>query len=71
MTHVIFIDVVPDIVTVGKPFGNGHPVSAVITTQKIADAFESTKVAYFNTVFFVACLPLVYISSYLLFITLL
>ena len=30
--------------------GNGHPVSAVITTQEIADAFEGTKVAYFNTV---------------------
>jgi len=29
--------------------GNGHPVSAVITTQEIADAFEGTKVAYFNT----------------------
>eukprot|EP00794_Sanderia_malayensis_P016685 gene16685-18379_t len=42
-------DVIPDIVTIGKPFGNGHPVSAVITTQKIADAFENTKVAYFNT----------------------
>lgn len=41
--------VVPDIVTMGKPMGNGHPVSAVITTQEIADAFEGTKVAYFNT----------------------
>ena len=30
--------------------GNGHPISAVITTQEIADAFENTKVAYFNTV---------------------
>ena len=26
----------PDIVTVGKPMGNGHPISAVITTKKIA-----------------------------------
>ena len=30
--------------------GNGHPISAVITTQEIADAFENTGVAYFNTV---------------------
>ena len=32
--------------------GNGHPVSAVVTTQEIADAFEKTNVAYFNTVSF-------------------
>ncbi|XP_069162919.1 ethanolamine-phosphate phospho-lyase isoform X2 [Procambarus clarkii] len=30
--------VVPDIVTVGKPLGNGHPMAAVITTRDIADA---------------------------------
>lgn len=42
-------EVVPDIVSIGKPFGNGHPVSVVVTTQEIAEAFESTGVAYFNT----------------------
>ena len=31
-------DVVPDIVTLGKPFGNGFPLSAVITTRAIADS---------------------------------
>lgn len=41
--------VVPDIVTVGKPFGNGMPLAAVITTKEIADAFEATKVEYFAT----------------------
>ena len=45
-----FTGVEPDIVTVGKPMGNGHPIAAVITTQEIADAFADTKVAYFNTV---------------------
>lgn len=45
-----FPDVEPDIVTIGKPMGNGHPISAVVTTREIADAFEDTKVAYFNTV---------------------
>ncbi|KAK7506554.1 hypothetical protein BaRGS_00002029, partial [Batillaria attramentaria] len=30
--------VVPDIVTVGKPIGNGHPFAAVITTKEIADS---------------------------------
>ncbi|XP_025102350.1 5-phosphohydroxy-L-lysine phospho-lyase-like isoform X4 [Pomacea canaliculata] len=30
-------DVIPDIVTVGKPIGNGYPFSAVITTKEIAD----------------------------------
>ncbi|MCE7736708.1 MAG: aminotransferase class III-fold pyridoxal phosphate-dependent enzyme [Candidatus Heimdallarchaeota archaeon] len=33
--------VVPDIVTLGKPIGNGHPMGAVITTRKIADAFAN------------------------------
>lgn len=41
--------VVPDIVTVGKPFGNGMPLAAVITTPKVASAFESLGVEYFNT----------------------
>ncbi|RCN43100.1 aminotransferase, class III [Ancylostoma caninum] len=38
----------PDIVTMGKPMGNGFPVSAVVTTKKIADALGG-KVGYFNT----------------------
>ena len=42
-------DVVPDIVTVGKAFGNGVPIAAVITTKKVSDAFESMGVEYFNT----------------------
>lgn len=43
-------DVIPDIVTIAKPMGNGHPVGAVVTTQKIADSFAATGVSYFNTV---------------------
>ncbi|XP_042208563.1 ethanolamine-phosphate phospho-lyase-like isoform X2 [Homarus americanus] len=42
-------DIVPDIVTLGKPMGNGHPVSAVITTRKIAERFGATGMEYFNT----------------------
>lgn len=41
-------DVVPDIVTLGKPMGNGHPLAAVITTPEIADAFANG-MEYFNT----------------------
>jgi 4-aminobutyrate aminotransferase-like enzyme len=41
-------DVVPDIVTLGKPIGNGHPIGAVVTTPVIARAFE-TGMEYFNT----------------------
>lgn len=33
--------VVPDIVVLGKPIGNGHPLGAVITTRRIADAFNN------------------------------
>jgi 4-aminobutyrate aminotransferase-like enzyme/Ser/Thr protein kinase RdoA (MazF antagonist)/murein DD-endopeptidase MepM/ murein hydrolase activator NlpD len=40
--------VVPDIVTLGKPMANGHPLSAVITTPEIAGSFE-TGMEYFNT----------------------
>ena len=40
--------VMPDIVTMGKPMGNGYPVSAVVTTQAIVD-FYQTKSHYFNT----------------------
>lgn len=43
-------DVIPDIVTIGKPMGNGHPVAAVITTKEIANSFAATGVEYFNTV---------------------
>jgi len=34
-------NVVPDIVVLGKPIGNGHPIGAVITTRKIADSFDN------------------------------
>jgi 4-aminobutyrate aminotransferase-like enzyme len=40
--------VVPDIVTLGKPMGNGHPLGAVVTTRAIADAFANG-MEYFNT----------------------
>ncbi len=42
-------EVVPDIVTVGKPMGNGYPVAAVITTKEIADSFRAGFGTYFNT----------------------
>jgi 4-aminobutyrate aminotransferase-like enzyme len=41
-------DVVPDIVTMGKPLGSGHPLAAVITTPEIAHSFM-TGMEYFNT----------------------
>jgi 4-aminobutyrate aminotransferase-like enzyme len=39
---------VPDIVTIGKPMGAGHPVAAVVTTPAIAEAFAERR-NYFNT----------------------
>lgn len=41
-------DVVPDIVTIGKPMGAGHPIAAVVTTPTIASAFAERR-SYFNT----------------------
>ena len=40
--------VVPDIVTLGKPIGNGFPLGAVVTRPEIADAFDNG-MEYFNT----------------------
>lgn len=40
--------VVPDIVTLGKPMGDGHPLAAVITSREIAETFTGSTV-YFNT----------------------
>ncbi|XP_003967026.2 ethanolamine-phosphate phospho-lyase [Takifugu rubripes] len=42
-------DFVPDIVTMGKPIGNGHPMSCVVTTAEVAQAFASSGMEYFNT----------------------
>ncbi|CAN9509524.1 unnamed protein product [Ophioblennius macclurei] len=42
-------DFVPDIVTMGKPIANGHPMSCVVTTKEVAEAFMSTGMEYFNT----------------------
>lgn len=33
--------VIPDIVVLGKPIGNGHPMAAVVTTDAIAESFEN------------------------------
>ena len=41
--------VVPDIVVLGKPMGDGHPIGAVVTTREIADAFAANGKFYFNT----------------------
>ena len=41
-------DVVPDIVTLGKPMGAGHPLAAVVTTPEIATIFAANS-SYFNT----------------------
>lgn len=41
-------DVVPDIVTLGKPIGNGHPLGAVVCTRAVADAFANG-MEFFNT----------------------
>ncbi len=41
-------EVVPDIVVLGKPIGNGHPLGAVVTTPEIADSFD-TGMEFFST----------------------
>ncbi|GAA4962835.1 aminotransferase class III-fold pyridoxal phosphate-dependent enzyme [Algibacter aquimarinus] len=41
-------NVIPDIVTIGKPLGNGHPLAAVACTQEVANKFANG-MEYFNT----------------------
>ena len=41
-------ELIPDIVTIGKPMGAGHPVAAVVTTPTIAAEFARHR-NYFNT----------------------
>jgi 4-aminobutyrate aminotransferase-like enzyme len=41
-------EVVPDIVTLGKPMGDGHPLAAVVTRPEIAAKFAANS-SYFNT----------------------
>ena len=41
-------DLVPDIVTMGKPMGNGHPLSAIVTRRDLAQNFSKHD-HYFNT----------------------
>ena len=38
----------PDIVTMGKPMGNGHPLSALVSSRDIVERFAD-KGSYFNT----------------------
>ena len=40
--------VIPDIVTLGKPIGNGHPLAAVVCTPEVAESFN-TGMEFFNT----------------------
>jgi 4-aminobutyrate aminotransferase-like enzyme/Ser/Thr protein kinase RdoA (MazF antagonist)/murein DD-endopeptidase MepM/ murein hydrolase activator NlpD len=38
----------PDIVVLGKPLGNGHPLGAVITTREISESFDNG-IEFFST----------------------
>lgn len=41
--------VVPDIVSLGKPIGNGFPIGLCITTPELSESFAATGMSYFNT----------------------
>jgi 4-aminobutyrate aminotransferase-like enzyme len=42
------LGIVPDVVTLGKPMGNGHPIGAVVTRREIAATFAEETV-FFST----------------------
>ena len=39
----------PDVVTLGKPLGNGYPLGGVVTTEQILESFSSTNM-YFDII---------------------
>ena len=41
--------IVPDIVVMGKPIGNGHPLGVVVTTAAIAQSFADAGMEFFST----------------------
>ncbi len=41
-------EVIPDIVVLGKPIGNGHPIGVVATTKDIAESFDNG-IEFFST----------------------
>ena len=41
-------NVIPDIISIGKPIGNGHPIGIVVCTREIADSFANG-MEFFNT----------------------
>ena len=41
-------DIIPDIVTLGKSIGNGHPLSVVVTSEELSDEFNNG-MEYFNS----------------------
>jgi 4-aminobutyrate aminotransferase-like enzyme len=45
--HQLF-DIAPDLVTMGKPMGNGHPMGGVVTSEELLDDFGRRN-TYFNT----------------------
>ncbi len=59
------LGVVPDMVTIGKPMGNGHPISAVVTTREIAERYrqvvgEDTMQTVSNILHYLLSLCIVY-----------
>jgi 4-aminobutyrate aminotransferase-like enzyme len=41
--------VTPDVVTLGKPMGNGHPIAAVVTRGELADCMAQARTVFFST----------------------
>ncbi|CAG4904342.1 aminotransferase class III-fold pyridoxal phosphate-dependent enzyme [Paraburkholderia saeva] len=43
------LGVTPDIVTMGKPMGNGHPLAGVVARRELVEDFTDRNPMYFNT----------------------
>eukprot|EP00546_Thalassionema_frauenfeldii_P021846 CAMPEP_0178906144 /NCGR_PEP_ID=MMETSP0786-20121207/6664_1 /TAXON_ID=186022 /ORGANISM="Thalassionema frauenfeldii, Strain CCMP 1798" /LENGTH=597 /DNA_ID=CAMNT_0020577823 /DNA_START=128 /DNA_END=1921 /DNA_ORIENTATION=+ len=47
--HFQTYGVVPDIVSFGKPCGNGYPIAGVVCKREVAESFAKSGIEYFNT----------------------
>lgn len=47
--HQLHKGALPDMITFGKPAGNGYPLAGVIVAREIADEFAKHNAGYFNT----------------------
>lgn len=47
---LLLLGVIPDILTIGKPMGNGFPVSGLVTTPTVNELHQKKAPPHYNSV---------------------